>query len=205
MPFVPVPDTAALDVIYSWDGQVVENTLYYRFAAGGPVESDLTALLEAVNTAIRANLIPLMTNAITFLRLVGTLLDVVDGLQLISTTSLPIAGENTGAAMPNNVAMCMSIRSAVGGRSGRGRNYIPGLPRSVFAANTLDATFAAALTGAYSDILAAGGDAGWEAVVVSRFTGGLPRTTGVANAVTSNFFVDRIVDSMRRRLPGRGA
>ena len=205
MPFVPVPATAQVEVIYSWDGQIVENTLYYEFGTATPTLGDLTALIEAVNTAVRANLIPLLTNAITLLRLVGQLLDVADGLLYISTTSLPIAGENTGPAMPNNVAMCMSLRSASSGRSFRGRNFIPGLPRGVFTQNTLAADYAGFLTTAYTEILGAGADDGWTPVVVSRISGGVERTTGVTSPITANFFVDRTIDSMRRRLPGRGA
>jgi len=47
-------------------------------------------------------------------------------------------------------------------------------------------------------------------VVVSRFSGvdadghPIPRTTGVSTLVASVAIVDPVIDSQRRRLPGRG-
>lgn len=42
-------------------------------------------------------------------------------------------------------------------------------------------------------------------VVVSRYLNNVPRTVGTSTLVLEASYRDRIVDSQRRRLPGRGA
>src|SRR5687768_14735286 len=51
MPFIPVPDTVAIDVIYDWDGQIVENTLYYKKAS--PTDTEIAELVDTVTAYIR--------------------------------------------------------------------------------------------------------------------------------------------------------
>jgi len=112
----------------------------------------------------------------------------------------------TGEAAPNNCSMAVSFRTAVSGRSNRGRNYVPVLTNSQVSENLIDSSWAQDVVNAYSELLFGGGalPAGWVWVVVSRFTGGLPRTVGTFNEIFSVLVTDLIVDSMRTRLPGRG-
>jgi hypothetical protein len=77
-------------------------------------------------------------------------------------------------------------------------------------ANQIDSATAAAFVDAYSLLLDFGQDIGASWVVVSRFSGvdangdPIPRAAGVTTPITSVLVVDNIVDSQRRRLPGRG-
>jgi hypothetical protein len=212
MPFVPVPNTAEVEAVYLLDGQIVENVLFFQHT-GTPDAGSLSELVEAVNTAIRTQLVPLLSNAIQLLRLVGTLIDVADGLVYVSTTSLPATGGSGDESMPSNVAACMSFRTGHRGRSFRGRNFIPALPNGWISTNTITSTLSTSLTAAYTEILGAGADSGWVPVVVSRYSGytivsgkkkPTPRTTGIATPIIAHYFVDNTVDSQRRRLPGRG-
>jgi len=158
-----------------------------------------------VNAAIQDSLLPLLHSGIQLIRVVGTLLDVLDGLQFISTTGLPAAGTNGGSAMPNNVAACISLKSTSRGRSARGRSYICGIPNeALIAPSEINTTYQAALEAAWSDALSAGADDGWTPVVASRFTGGVARTTGVTFPIVTIAMFDNVLDSQRRRLPGRG-
>lgn len=204
MPFIPFANTAQVEAVWSVDGQIVENVLHFDNAA--PDLSNLTDLADAVNTAIRTSILPLIHSGISLLRVIGTLLDVLDGFQFISTASLPAPGTNSGSAMPNNVAACISLKSTSRGRSARGRSYIPGIPHeALIAPSEINATYAAALVTAWTEVLGAGADAGWSPVVASRFTGGAARTTGVTFPIVTIAMFDNILDSQRRRLPGRGA
>ena len=212
MPFVPVPNTVQINTVYELDSQEVETTSYYKKATA-VTTSDLTSLLEEVNTIVRTQLIPFLGNTITLVRLVGTLLSTVDGLIAVSTTSLPVSGGASGEAAPNNVALTMSIRTAARGRSFRGRNYIPGIPKDLITESEVGSGSVAAYTDAYTALMGAGADLGFEMVVVSRFSGftivggrkvPTPRAEGIATPVTNVFVVDNTVDSQRRRLPGRG-
>lgn len=212
MPFVPVPRTAELEAVYLLDSQIVENTLYYQHTTT-PTLAQLIDLVEAVNTAIRTNLIPFMSNAIQLLRLVGTMIDVADGLVYTSTTSLPISGGDSTESMSSNVAACISLRTGHAGRSFRGRNYVPAIPIGAVTVNTLSSDYRTGVANAYNNIVTAGVDDGWQGVVVSRYhgftvSGGrkipTPRSEGIATPISAVFFSDSTVDSQRRRLPGRG-
>ena len=212
MPFVPVPRTAEVEAVYLLDGQIVENTYYFR-NAGTPVLSDLVALADEINSAIRTSLLPSLASALQLIRVVATLLDAVDSLVYVSTTSLPASGGSADEVMPSNVAACISLRTSHRGRSFRGRNYVTGLPNGFVAGNVITPPLAGAITTAYTAILAAPVDAGWEPVVVSRYSGftivdgrkvPTPREEGIATPITSHFLTDNTVDSQRRRLPGRG-
>jgi len=204
MPFVPASNTAALDVIYELDGQTVENTLYYQKTTS-PDATSLASLVEVVTAYIKDEVLPFLDAAIQLVRVVGTLIDVIDGLTYTSTTGLPAAGAQTGAVLPNNVAFCISFRTAIAGRSGRGRNYITGISSDDVTANTFDTAWSTNLVSAYAGLRSVAGDDGWSLVVVSRFSDGSPRVSALVSPVTAVIATDRTVDSQRRRLPGRGS
>lgn len=204
MAFIPVPGTAQVEAVFSLDGQVVENVLFYQ--GTDLSETSLAALLDAVNAAIRSQVLPLLHSTLQLLRVVGQIIDVADGLTALSVTSLPASGGAGGTSLPSNVAVCVSKRTAFSGRSFRGRNYIPGIPSAQRSGvNELESSFVSSIRAAWEVVLDAGVDDGWVPVVVSRFHAGAPRVTGVATPITGVIVVDNIIDSQRRRLPGRGA
>ena len=107
---------------------------------------------------------------------------------------------------PNNVAATVSLRTAQRGRSGHGRNFVPGIPNSVITLNALDADFINNLLAAYFELVGAGSFvAGWQLVVLSRQTGGLLRANGIGIPVTNVEMVTNTVRSMRSREVGHGA
>lgn len=204
MPFVPAPNTMEVELVFEQDAQIMENTLYYRLTTGTPTVTEMAALLDEINAFIRATLLPLLNNTLSLIRVVGTLLDAVDSLQVVSTTGLPAPGASTSPPLPNSVSLCMSIRTGFTGRSRRGRNYVAGFSEDAIAGNTVNGTMVTALLDVWNELISIGGDDGWEQVVVSRVSGGSPRTTALITPVTSVIVTDDQVDSQRRRLPGRG-
>lgn len=211
MPFVPAVRTAEIEVVYNWDGQIVENTLFYQKSTT-PVLEDLAALTDEIRAYIIDQLLPALTSAISLIRVVGTLLDVVDGLQAFSTTDLPAAGGG-GGGVPGNVTLAVSFKTANRGRSARGRNYIPGLATSYVTNSHVSSEIQTAFTTVWAGLRTIGGDDGWQQVVCSRFSGftivggkkvPTPRTTAVLYPVTEVVIIDPTTDSQRRRLPGRG-
>lgn len=212
MSFVPVANCAAVDVIFDLDGQTVENTLYFTFPST-PSLLELQQLIDEVNSTIRGNIMPLLSSVLTLLRVIGTLIDVADGLTSVSTVSLPLAGGSASESAPSNVAACISLRTNNSGRSFRGRNYIPGIPNDQVALNTMLTGFTNSISAGYAQLRTNVAGIGWTHVIVSRFSGftivggrkvPTPRVTGIATPVSAAFFVDETVDSQRRRLPGRG-
>ena len=204
MAFIPVANTAMIELVYEGpEGQTCENTMYFN---GGAMDlAGLGALVDAVTTLVTDNILPLLHSAVSLVRVVGTLLDVLDGLQVISTTGLPASGGETGGMLPSNVSFALSFRSASRGRSARGRNYVYGIPSAAQdTTDSLNSTYVSALVDAWSAVLFGTTETGWEPVVVSRFTAGAPRTAGVTFAITSVVATDTGIDTMRRRLAGHG-
>lgn len=205
MPFVPTANTAQIDTVYNWSGQIVENVFHYEHPSGAPTLADLTALTDAVREYISTNLVPLMADTITLLRVVGKLIDVADGLFFVSTTGLPQAGGGGSPALPNNVSAAYSWRTSAAGRSFRGRSFVVGLQEGHVVENNLTTAAANAFGTALHGLAGVAADDGWEMVIVSKFSGGAPRAAGVTTPVTASFFTNTVIDSQRRRLPGRGS
>lgn len=210
MPFVPVPNTVQVDVIYLWDGQRVENTLFFE-KPGGWVLADLEDLLDNVNTLLQTELLPFMTNAIQLIELVARLLDTASSIGSALAISPPASGSVAGESMPNNVTYTISFKTGLTGRSFRGRNYMPGLGIDAVNGNNVSTTFRTACLSFFNALFAWASANGTPWVVVSRYSGvdpvtkkPIPRVTGVTTNVTAVTTFDTTVDSQRRRLPGRG-
>lgn len=203
MAFIAVPNTVMVEIRAVLFGQQVENTLYFLNNTGDP---DASAMEDLANDLFAWVATPFSDNLSTeygFREIYVT--------NLTSSTSptfaLPIAGTGavTGSSLPSSSCICMSFRTAERGRSARGRNYVSGLAEDEVTGNTLGLTRADAIRDAYAAIPAALVTGDWTWVVVSRFTNGAPRATGVTIPVTTVTYADRFLDSQRRRLTGRGS
>lgn len=209
MPFVPVPNTIAVDVVYLYAGQRVENTLYFERGDGWDTTS-ITTFLNDLQAWISQELMPVLSQAIQFIELAARLLDTASSIGIVNTVSPVVSGGVAGDAVSNNVSYTVSFRTGLTGRSFRGRNYVPGIPVTSVASNTIGAGFRTALLAYYTGLMALGVDNGITWVVVSRFSGvdsngdPIPRVTGVTTPIVSVGTFDTTVDSQRRRLPGRG-
>jgi hypothetical protein len=120
-----------------------------------------------------------------------------------------LGGVATGSPMPGNVALAVTFRTAMRGRSYRGRNYVPGLHTGALVStdyNSVTTTYANNVVAAYNALLPGGSydPTPYVWVVVSRFHDHQPRLAGVATPITSVGIGNVFVDSMRRRLTGRG-
>lgn len=203
MAFIPVPNTAMVELLYTWDGQQCENTMYFEGAAPW-TDAQLTTLADMMNDWWIAELQTPTSNTVTFRGTKATSLesDTAPSVELAPPTL--ILGANNNPSLPNNVSIAIKFGTAGRGRSARGRNYIVGLTEEKVTGNQLDAAAAAIISDAYNSLRDLEPPNSSQQVVVSRFTGGAPRTTGVTFPVTSATFTDLVIDSQRRRLPGRG-
>jgi hypothetical protein len=119
-------------------------------------------------------------------------------------TGLPISGtHSTGTPEPNNVTAVISWRTALRGRSYRGRTYIPGLSSDQVDGNSLVSGFVTSLQAAGNALITAIPTSEHRLVVCSKFSNNAPREYGITTDIVS-CRVDTYVDSMRRRLAGRG-
>lgn len=211
MPFVPVPATLQVDVIYLLEGQRVENTLYFERGDGWDL-AEIESFLFNLYTLIADDLLPFLSAAIQLVEVIGRLLDAASSIGASFIPPTPPSGGVSGNSAPNNVTYTISFKTGLTGRSFRGRNYVPGLPGSAVTGNTISPTTRAGLLAFYSSLIAFAESEGATWVVVSRYSGvdpvtkdPIPRVTGVTTPISAVGTFDATVDSQRRRLPGRGA
>jgi len=101
-------------------------------------------------------------------------------------------GDSTAATLPANVAACLSLSAASGGRSGRGRIYLPGISEEYVTNSSLSNPFiTATIAGYVSFATQCAGTHGWVPAVYSR-------TDGISRSVLSTG-MSTVVDTQRRR------
>lgn len=111
--------------------------------------------------------------------------------------SPPVPGGSVGAELPGNVTSTMSWRTGLAGRKHRGRSYLPGYVEvGVADDDRLTSAQVASIASNWSELLLS--------TVIT--IGSLVVFHVADNTVTSviSYIVENIVDSQRRRLPGRG-
>jgi len=204
MAFQSVPNCAIVEVVGTLDDQVVENTFYGRFASAY-AQSDIDALATAVDgwvndfwrAALGANYIYTNTK-------VRGLTSAIDMAAEDSTSSGP-GGISTGSPIPNNVTLSVKRRSALTGRGARGRVFVPGWRSTMLSTdNVANAAVAGVMEDALNEMRGAMAAVDWEEVIVHRVAAGTPLVPAVAFTVIEYVVVNLVMDSMRRRLPGRG-
>lgn len=210
MPFVPVTNTVGVEVRMLLDAQKIENTLYFE-KAGAWSAGDLVTLGNSFLTWWTAFYAVGVSSALTLSEIFIRDLTTVFGI--VQTTPAPTphpTGDRSAASLPNNVAITVSFRSGLSGRFARGRNYVSGLSEDSVVLNTVDASVIADIQAGYEALQDVASDNSSTWVVVSRFSGvdgdgvPIPRVAGVTTPITAVIIVDPIIDSQRRRLPGRG-
>jgi hypothetical protein len=127
------------------------------------------------------------------------------GPEATFSAGLPAPGSLGDPALPNNVTVAASLRSNLTGRSARGRWYWQGLTEPQVTGNAIAAGVLTSIDAALTNLQSSIDGAGFAWVIVSFFTNNAPRVGGpVYFTVVDIVFVDDVVDSQRRRLPGRG-
>lgn len=202
-PFAPVDNTAKIEIRQRLSGQNILTRLFFQIDE--QVQSgNLADLCEAVSQAWVDNFAPLVSVDLSLVEVYG--LDVSQENGVEHTVSTGGVGTLVQDALPNNVTLAVSFRTGRSGRSYRGRAFWPGLTENQVDSNTVNTTTVNAIQDAWENfsIDVSSNAPGWYHVVASYCQDGEWLTTGEATRVTSYVIVDPIVDSQRRRLPGRG-
>lgn len=203
MAFIPVANTAMVELRYLWDGQRCENTLYFTDTVAYDATS-LSDLALAVFAWWQLNMRPAMPTTLALNEVYCTAIHSATGAVHSYAPTSGNVGTSAGISLPNNVALTITFRTAQRGRSSRGRNYIPGLTETNVTNNEVASASVDYFQDAYA-LLMSGAFAGpgiWS--VVSRYNNNAPRVLGQSLPVTAVAVVDAVVDSQRRRLPKRG-
>lgn len=205
MAFVNVPNTARLEIRQSGGTQLMENVLHFKSLSA--IDQDgLDTLTQVVDTWVDEQMKPFEPTTWDYRETYARGLDTAIDFESVNADSAGIGTRAIEPALPNNVAFCVRFLSGRTGRSSRGRFYwglITGgdttsdsqmvLTRAQGRVNALETLRSDALV------------AGWTQVVVSYVQEKVRLTTGLTYEVITSDYSDLTTDSMRRRLPGRGA
>jgi hypothetical protein len=203
--FIPAPNTASVELIFTLNGQTCENVLHVQKSA----PYDLAAL-QALRTLVQS----WDNTSFRTIRGAGAVL-VRIRTKALDTDSSPMedytlpSGQNGsfpgGGAQTNNVTFAVKLATGFSGRSARGRIYIVGVPAGAIAGVDVTSTWAAQVVASVGTLISnLAAASGQQLVVCSKFHNGTARPVAVNYVVTGAVAVDLHLDSMRRRLAGRG-
>lgn len=168
-------DGQTIDVIMGWlDGTTTSVTRAQNLA-------------DAIRTEWVGNLLPLLVDdyAVTSVEVVG-----VDDPTIIATNTSGATGASTGGPLPEFVVGNVKLSTGVRGRSFQGRFGIPGLPAAVLDSangNLFSSSALGSYQTAVEDFVNAllGAGINREMAVISTISGGTPRPSPIATAVTT--------------------
>jgi hypothetical protein len=203
MPFVPVPGTAQVDMVYSYFGERLETVLHFTKATPW-TEAELEDLTDTVETAWVANMQPRVNSSMCLILIVARSLE-TDTAPAFERTVTGTCGLGASSGLPGNVAFVVTKKTAKRGRSYTGRIYHAGLSEADVTGNTVGVASADSILQGWVQYRTAVETASSsQMTVVSYQENNVPRLVGVATPVTALVLRDNSVDSQRRRLPGRG-
>jgi len=202
MAFIPASQIVRTTVEWLLDGQILANV--FHVDANAAVDATVTnAILDVFEAWLEDELCPTLSEDIEATGLVGRDLTTITGGLVERPLTVPLPGLTASPALPNNVALCITLLTDLAGRSFRGRSYMPGLAESHVILSEISTGSATSYAEAYIALVDNLNTAGFDLVVTSFQAGLAPRVTAVSTPVVS-VGVNTTVDSQRRRLPGRG-
>lgn len=202
--YIPVPDTLSASLRYTCAGQQIENVLNFSYTSLGFGPACI-AVAGVINTVLWPSLRGGLSTGLSFVETYMVDLASESGETRTAAPPTPSNGANGSNPAPLNVTLCVSYRTAQRGRSFRGRTYIAGLALDALSNQNIVPAIAGGMLAAFQAMRDAASEADVPLVIVSRYHNKLPRATGLATPVTTVLLRDTVVDSQRRRLPGRGS
>jgi len=204
MSFIPTPNCVRTAV----QGHVAADEANITLWFSGVAPADLAAL-EALGDQVAdwaaTELVPILSNGYECDSVYLLAQDSNTAPFTTRTTGLPATGGQNSAIQSPQTAPVVKFSTANRGRSGRGRNYVPGVPLSGLSApGVISAGFEASLLAAYGALNGYVVIAGFTHVVVSHFHNKVALSVGLAQAVLAYSITDRALGTQRRRRVGVG-
>jgi len=205
MPFVPVPATVKVSLFYTMDNQQCMNRIHVSTSPTLPSAGDCATIAAAVAGWWLGNVQPLVSNTLSLRAVEAVSIAEPNGPQAVFSAGLPVIGAKVQDPLPNSTALAVSLRSGLTGRSARGRWFWLGFTEDQIAGNVVNAGVATSIVAAMDNLLSTITGLSAFPAIVSYIANGVPRPGGpVKFFINDALVVDTIVDTQRRRLPGRG-
>jgi hypothetical protein len=190
-------------MLYLNQGQVMEN-VFHVYRAAGWAGQDLGALCQIFSDW--------QSQHLRTVQVIGTILNQVVARELSTSTgaraTVPVSAGNGGTIVngnePGNVTFAIKWNTSTGGRNANGRTFFIGMPEAWVADSIVDENAANLILQKFQTLLTLVNVNGQRLVVLSRWLNKVKRTNAVVFGILSATYTDRVADSMRRRLPGRG-
>lgn len=197
----PVNGVARCELLYSWDGQTVENVWFVSGADNSA--QTLQDIADQMMDNWRTLIMPVVSEFVVLDRAEVTYLGQEFGNSIIRAAPVDSNGQETSLPLPNNVSICVKLLTDLGGRAHRGRKYHIGLCENQVTFSHLVEPFRTQLETAYQGWIDQMSSSVYSIVIVSYYLQGFLRQTPLVTAVNT-CTIDATIDSQRRRLPGRG-
>lgn len=202
MPFIPCPGVAETEVRMLQGGKQVENVLHWRRAGDADWDAaSIEALAERLLLAWADHVLPVQCTGLSLSSILAKSLDSSIAPFFEAFPLVPVVGTLTGPAISNNVALCLTKRSGLTGRSARGRLYHIGFTEDQMSGNTLLSAYVSDVVEAYQNMIINMAGSDFEPVILSKYENNAPRTTGIFFLQTTIGARNNRVDTQRRRLP----
>lgn len=202
MAFIPTPRVARVAIRYDLFGQDVVNTLWFSKSSTNWALAELTTLANDIQFWVAGTLMPLLSTDMTLEDITATAQESNTAPSYVLVDGVTNGGE-VGGASPSTNALVVKFNTLQRGRSGRGRNFIGGIAKSLIVGNTIDEGFVDDVLDAYTamqESLTLGNH-----VVVSFQHDLVTLDEGFPQGVTSYQVVQRFVRQQRRRETGVGS
>lgn len=205
MAFQQVPNTAQVTIAMNMNNSRMVMT-HYGLRVGGYDSGNLQDLADDIDTWVGTSLMPQLSNQLTYTDTEVRGLNFENDLVALAIASAGVGGIASNPT-PNQVAFCLKRLSGLTGRSARGRVYVPGIPTTLLSANEslVQTTFANTLVTVHNLLAITFANAGWQQVIVSRYTNGVKRAVGVTYPVSEWAYTSTVVSTQRGRLPDPSA
>lgn len=186
-----------MTMVYTRDSRIFNNT-FHVYHGPGWTPPDLVTIANSFWGWWNAFYKACMPNIVSLVNIHVQVYDPTGSPYVYDRPVSPAEpGTRAGVAESANVTIATSLRAALAGRAYRGRYYLPSISEGdVSASDIINSVLATALANAASQLIAGSLPAGYAPVIFHR-------DDNLFSTIVS-YVIETLIDSQRRRLPGRG-
>jgi len=194
--FHPVANTVEVAIQGKEGGQARVNVLAYKYSGAAPTPAELTSLGAAIAGAVLPAMEAAAVTTVSWQNIHLRDMSTITGASVDYPLVGPFVGLRSTPAAPGNVTLSLSKRSAIAGRSFRGRFYTVGPGQADFPLDTAAVGYVTLATNIGVTLLVS--------FLAGRFQPAIASVVQAASNPIISVVIDTVADSMRRRLLNRG-